>query len=335
MKNNKFRIKNIDLSLLRKILKNEKDTIAHRLDENHIKYLEFYNNTNFKNLSFVFETKDNKIICPLTMHTNQQDVNFLSFYNLPIQFFSNKNIEKETLFLLVDYFDKLKKKLNVEKVPFKMKTSEEEMKLLDKKKLLNITDEIYVDLSQDLKKIEENFSQSLRRKLRFDNKSLKFTIIDKNDYQNNEILKMRDLHIFVSQRETRTLQSWQQNEKMILEGNGFLVKLEYKGRIISYMFFSFNSTVALYFSAATIRDYFKTLNNITHKGMYLAIKYLKNKSKFLYIGPQTLYGVPSHRLDSKNLLSEKEKNIERFKKSFLPKRKNLYKTYIDISYSMS
>ena len=208
-----------------------------------------------------------------------------------------------------------------------MKTSDEELELLDKKKLLNITDEIYVDLNQDLRNIEQNFSQSLRRKLRFDSQSLKFTIIDKNNYQNNEILKMRDLHIFVAQRETRNLQSWQQNEKMILDGNGFLVKLEYKGRTISYIFFSFNSTVASYFSSATIRDYFKTLNNITHKSMYLAIKYLKNKSKFLYIGSQTLY--------SKNLLSEKEKNIEFFKKSFVSKKKNLYKTYIDISYSVS
>ena len=324
--NNDIQIKDIDLSLLRKILKNEKG-IAQRLEKNHIKYLELYNNIYFKNLSFVFETKANKIICPLTMHTNQQNINFLSFYNLPIQFFSKKKIEKEIFFLLVEYFNKLKKKLNVEKVPFKMKTSDEELELLDKKKLLNITDEIYVDLNQDLRNIEQNFSQSLRRKLRFDSQSLKFTIIDKNNYQNNEILKMRDLHIFVAQRETRSLQSWQQNEKMILDGNGFLIKLEYKGRTISYIFFSFNSTVASYFSSATIRDYFKTLNNITHKSMYLAIKYLKNKSKFLYIGSQTLY--------SKNLLSEKEKNIEFFKKSFVSKKKNLYKTYIDISYSVS
>ena len=324
--NNDIQIKDIDLSLLRKILKNEKG-IAQRLEKNHIKYLELYNNINFKNLSFVFETKANKIICPLTMHTNQQNINFLSFYNLPIQFFSKKKIEKEIFFLLFEYFNKLKKKLNFEKVPFKMKTSDEELELLDKKKLLNITDEIYVDLNQDLRNIEQNFSQSLRRKLRFDSQSLKFTIIDKNNYQNNEILKMRDLHIFVAQRETRNLQSWQQNEKMILDGNGFLVKLEYKGRTISYIFFSFNSTVASYFSSATIRDYFKTLNNITHKSMYLAIKYLKNKSKFLYIGSQTLY--------SKNLLSEKEKNIEFFKKSFVSKKKNLYKTYIDISYSVS
>lgn len=322
--NNDIRIKNIDLSLLRKILKNEK-RIAQRLEKNFIKYAELYNNTNFKNLSFVFETKTNEIICPLTMYTNQQDVNFLSFYNRPVQFFSKKKIEKEIFFLLVEYINKLKKKLNVEKVPFKMKTSEEELELLDKKKLLSITDEIYVDLNQDLKDIEKNFSQSLRRKLRFDSQSLKFTIIDKNNYQNNEILKMRDLHIFVAQRETRTLQSWQQDEKMILDGNGFLVKLEYKGRTISYMFFSFNSTVALYFSSATIRDYFKHFN-ITHKSMYLAIKYLKNKSKFLFIGSQTLY--------SKNL-SEKEKNIGSFKKSFLSKKKNLYKTYIDISYSVS
>jgi hypothetical protein len=323
--NHDIRIKDIDLTFLRKILKDKKE-IAHRLEENLIQYLEIYNNTNFKNLSFVFETKNDKIICPLTIHTNQQDVNFLSFYNQPIQFFSNKKIEKEIFFLLVEYFNKLKKKLNVEKVPFKMKTSEEELELLDKKKLLNITDEIYVDLNQDLKNIEQNFSQSLRKNLRSDNKSLKFTIIGKNNYQNDEILKFRDLHIFVAQRETRTLQSWQQNEKMILEGNAFLVKLEYKGKIISYMFFHFNSTVASYFSSAAIRDYFQILNNIAHKGMYLTIKYLKNKSKFLYIGSQTLY--------SKNLLSEKEKNIERFKKSFFNKKKNLYKTYIDISYLM-
>ena len=95
--NNDIQIKDIDLSLLRKILKNEKG-IAQRLEKNHIKYLELYNNINFKNLSFVFETKANKIICPLTMHTNQQNINFLSFYNLPYNFFPKKKIEKEIFF---------------------------------------------------------------------------------------------------------------------------------------------------------------------------------------------------------------------------------------------
>ena len=50
--NHDIRIKDIDLTFLRKILKDKKE-IAHRLEENFIQYLEIYNNTNFKNLSFV------------------------------------------------------------------------------------------------------------------------------------------------------------------------------------------------------------------------------------------------------------------------------------------
>ena len=42
---------------------------------------------------------------------------------------------------------------------------------------------------------------------------------------------MRDLHFFISERETRGLQSWQQNEKMILDGNAFLVKLPVYNKI--------------------------------------------------------------------------------------------------------
>ena len=110
-----------------------------------------------------------------------------------------------------------------------------------------------------------------------------------------EILKIEKIYIFLLLNEKpETYRSWQQNEKMILDGNGFLVKLEYIVGRISYIFLvSIAQSLHIFPRqqlGIILKPYF---NNITHKSMYLAIKYLKNKSKFLYIGSQTLYSKKS------------------------------------------
>ena len=128
---------------------------------------------------------------------------------------------------------------------------------------------------------------------------------------------MRDLHIMVSGKETRSKDSWYQNEKMILDGNGFLIKTIYKNKTISYSFFYINKTTCTYFSSCTLRDYFKIIRNINHKSLWLAINYAKGKCDNFFIGSLTKY--------SKNKVDEKELQIEKFKKKF---NKNYEECYL-------
>lgn len=50
------------------------------------------------------------------------------------------------------------------------------------------------------------------------------------------------------------------------------------------------------------------IKNLHHKTLWIAINFIKEKSKFFYIGSITIF--------NKNNITDKEKNIEKFKKKF-------------------
>ena len=123
------------------------------------------------------------------------------------------------------------------------------------------------------------------------------------------MLKMMELHKMVAGKQTRSLETWLENEKMIMQNKGFLVCALLKDKIISYSFFFHDKLSGIYFSSCTDREYF-SYAGITHNSIWCAIKYLKQIGcKYFSLGDvKTLY--------SKDNITEKEKNIERFKRSF-------------------
>ena len=48
---------------------------------------------------------------------------------------------------------------------------------------------------------------------------------------------MMNLHKRIAGKVTRSEQSWKQNEKMIENDKGFLIKVTYKEKLVSYSFF--------------------------------------------------------------------------------------------------
>jgi len=289
--------------------------ISYKIENNFLKYLKiYYDNPLIKDLSFLIKTKNNKLFCPLTIIGNKNPE--LSFYKDPIEIFSEKKIDKETNLLLKKTLSEIVKNNQVKNMCFKVK---KENVLINKSVLDNldkIISEIYLDLNLDLLQIQKDFKQSLRTILRKEYEFLNYEIIDKENYKKDEILNMRKMHILVSGKETRSVESWLQNEKMILDGNAFIVKAIYKNKPISYNFFFFNDVVCIYFFSCTLREYFKTLKNITHKSLWHAISYAKKKSNYFYIGSSTIF--------SKTVLSKKELNIEKFKKQFNSKSEEYY-----------
>ena len=127
---------------------------------------------------------------------------------------------------------------------------------------------------------------------------------------NNDIIDMMNMHHVVSQKITRSKETWLLNGEMIKNNNGFVIKVIYKKKIISFSLFFFNNEEAIYFSSCTDRKYFKDFINITHKSIYHSINYLKkNGCKKLTLGEcKTIY--------SSEDVTQKEKNIQKFKSSF-------------------
>jgi len=289
--------------------------ISYKIENNFITYTKiYYNNPSIKDLSFLVKTENNTIYCPLTLFnkTNYK----LNFYNEPIEIFSKKKIDNETNLQLKKLFHDLIKTNQIKKVYFKVKKENIKIDENISNSLDKIISEIFIDLNLDLSEIQKEFKQSLRTILKKKYEFLNYEIIDKINYKKNEILNMRKMHIQVSGRETRSKESWIQNEKMILDGNGFIVKAVYKNKPISYSFFFYNNRTCRYFSSCTLREYFKIIKNITHKSLWYAILYAKKNSNYFYVGSSTVF--------SKKPLSEKELNIEKFKKQFSSKSEEYY-----------
>jgi len=120
------------------------------------------------------------------------------------------------------------------------------------------------------------------------------------------------LHRLVSNRITRTRETWLINEEMILNNKAFLINIYKDQELISYSFFFHNQDESTYFASCTIRENYKIYNNLTHNIIMEAIKYLKNiNCKFLNLGNcETYYNINQNEFNSKFF------GIERFKKSF-------------------
>ena len=113
-----------------------------------------------------------------------------------------------------------------------------------------------------------------------------------------------------SNKKTRPEKSWLVNEKMIINGQAFLIKIMNKDKLISYSLFFHGNFYAVYFSSCSIRETFSTFKNLTHKSIWKAIEYLKKiKCSHLVMDKtKTLYSAMS--------TTDKETSIQRFKRSF-------------------
>ena len=306
---NDFRLNNLELVDLEKSFLNNSKHISHEIKKNYVEYKkEYYDKSIFKNLTFKIEKGDNIIICPLTLE-KRGDKNFLNFFGEPIRIFSKKIIDSGINSYLIDYFKNLKKKHDLQNLFFKIKDNNENNSLTNKNSC-KMGGDIFINLGLELDEIKKCFDPKLRNELKKNNKEVDFILINANNYEKDEILKMRDLHVSVAGRETRTKKSWIANEKMILDGNGFLIKVIFKKKIISYSLFYFNEETCIYFSSCTLRDYFKIVKNIGDKAIWNAIQFVKNKSNNFYIGSIYEY------LKQNTAKNEKELNIDKFKLKF-------------------
>ena len=222
--------KSIEIDELLKIKQiSEKKHFSYLLDPFQRRYKEFYHNTNFSNKS-VFLTNNKKIYIPKTIDKKTKKY---SFYGHPIEIFSNNIISKLNYIKIKKYFDKLKSnKL------FKFQIKNEQDLLKEKSQIVEqIINEIYIDLSKNIDEIKRNFSSNLRNEINRNYSDTNFQIIDKKNYKKNEILEMMNLHKRIAGKVTRSEQSWKQNEKMIENDKGFLIKVTYKEKLVSYSFF--------------------------------------------------------------------------------------------------
>lgn len=172
----------------------------------------------------------------------------------------------------------------------------------------------FIDLSLDKEKIFQNMKYNHRSEIKKieKNSDIKITIINKKNYKKLDIKKMMEMHIFVSKKETRSEETWNIMEKMILNDKGFLTKVDYCGNTISYSFFAHNKYECNYFSSVTVRENFK-IGGINHLSLWESIKYCKD---YLQIKKFNL-GITNYIFSrDNNFVDKKINNIAFFKSRF-------------------
>jgi len=279
-------------------------SFCYKFDKYQRNYQQEYFGTKFKSFSFYSTDGSNSIVIPIAK--SNKDTKKLSFFGDPLQIFFKKDLNIDQYNIIKNKIEslgcefELKIKIINEKVNFEQ--------LLKNTNFLKIVNEIYIDLSLSSEEIKKKFSSNLRNEIKKEYDNVTFEIIDYENYKKDQILEMMELHKKVAGRQTRTIYSWRENEKMILDKKGFLTKVSLNNKTISYSFFCHDQRTCIYLSSAGIREFYSKIRNIHHKSLWLAINYVKKYCKFFFIGSITLH--------SKNSLTPKELNIERFKSKF-------------------
>ena len=95
--------------------------------------------------------------------------------------------------------------------------------------------------------------------------------------------------------------------------------MTYNNHLVSYSFFCHDHKTCIYLSSVANRELYQKIRNVHHRSIWLAINHAKKICKNFFIGSITIL--------SKKSLTEKERNIEKFKSKF----KGLNEKYIIMS----
>ena len=266
-------------------------------------YAEYGKEKKYNFFSTIFETKESKLFLPYTIDKS----NNCDFFGSPINFFYQKNISTFNDDL-INFF----KKLNFNKQLILNLKIEKNLNNLSRiLSQIKKNEEIYEDTTIDLKLTNKEIFKQFSKGHRYEvnrKTNLEYIILDWTNYKKEQILEMMSLHEVVSNKKTRSTETWMINEKMIMNKKGFLIFVFDQKKIISASFFFMNNFSSIYFSSCTIRDYF-VKTGITHKTIWYAIQYLKkNNCNYFHLGRSKTYFTSVENI--------KERNIEKFKHSF-------------------
>ena len=303
----------INVEELIKSIKKNKLSSYFFLDNLYIEYLTAYNSSSlFLDISFQITNENNILLCPITIE-KKNNKKYLNFFGRPF-FCIYKNIDKKLFKFFAQKIEEIIKKEQIEELNFLIEKPfndkfEINSKLLEKNFIKKVSNIKYINLELEINEIKQKFKKGLKYVLNKKYPELVYEIIDAKNYT-NEILEMQNMHKEISNNITRSDNTWMINEKMILFKKGFLTKVILNNKTISYSLFFNNKLESNYFSSCTHRNFFKEYQNITHRSILEAIKYLKKiECKKLTLGETKI-------LFSEDMVTDKEKNIATFKSAF-------------------
>jgi hypothetical protein len=289
-------------------------------------YYEEIFNKKSKNLSLIISKNQNPILCILcSVKVNSVDESEFEYLGRPAALISNPDIDmkglSEATQTLIRYIASNRSN------PFSSSAGEVFgslringsaifnisyfQKLISKFSQAQTKFGRVIDLEQNLELVNDNYSKSVKSAIR-----VKLDASDKVEIIHNQSSKesissafesLKTLHFNSAGRRTRSEASWDIQELFLSKGDAFISHFRRDDEIISSAYFMQTKFDAYYGVSASIP---KTKGiSMSHLCIFEAIKYCKENNVYsMHLGDQYSY------LSSE--ISEKEKNIEKFKSFF-------------------
>jgi len=301
-----LQVKKLSLKELKSLCENNK-FISYKLEESYLNYRQEYLKSKFENYSYYIEDK-NKNFCLAIIFLNKKESKF-DFYGHDCELVYQGNLNKLLIKKFFFELRSIKKKYKIEDISFIIRDKKLiENNIFINNKIYKKNKEIIIDLKSKEDQILLNFKPSLRNEIKKRYEDVEYKIIDRNNYIEKDIIKMKNINEKVPGLEKRLIKTWLLNEKWILNNEGFLVQIKAKNEIIGYSLFYYNKITCKYFSSCILNEYFKVYKNLQHLALWFAIKHSKLVSNNFYVGL-----VIEESIDK---LNDKEINIGKFKSKF-------------------
>jgi hypothetical protein len=167
-----------------------------------------------------------------------------------------------------------------------------------------------IDLSLDKaslwRKIRKSYSSLINNGL----KELRPYIVTSREITWDHFLQFRELHVYVSGRETRSLESWRRQFNSVQNNEAFIIFGEINKKLVTAGYFSYGNKNCIYGSSASRRDLFH--KPLFHAVMWTAILHAKeNGCLWFEVGEQYFQNHPIDKPPTK-----KEIGISDFKAGF-------------------
>ena len=296
---------------------------SNHLSQNSIDFRrEYFKDSKFLNYSLEIKNSKHQYFLPITIQLrgNQK---YLNFFGHPIIMLFDKKLSNQNYIDIFDYLKKLDEDDKFKEIDLKIEIEKNYFQEIKKKKYFqNFSHEIFIDLQDTNKKIYENFQSNLKGLLKKEYSEIYTEIIDKDNHTKQDMIEFRNLHFKVSGRQTRSIKTWEIQEKKIINNEAFIVKIRKDKQTISFSYFTVANKNVYYDISVGLREFYKQYKNIHHKSLLIAIQYAKSKKcKTFFVG--------TYLEESKTEIDTKEKNIQMFKKRFV--KPNFYHTLVGIN----
>ena len=288
----------------------------------------YFNKSSFKNMSFIIVENDNPLVGVMLSLEKKNTNNILSGFGRGIFYIENnsKNVTslKAARKIFKKRFNEIWSSCNVKSIQFRDYSSISGdvsyfgKYLLDNNAVCSVLFPRIIDLTLAEKIIHSQLTKSCRNNVNWGLKNLNIKIFNHQNINDETFNKLRRLHIKEAGKETRSKSTWDYHYEMIKNNEAFLINGHYDDKVVSSALFIHNNQYCLYGVSASRRDLFE--KPLSHAIIWKAILNAK------LIGCKYFdFSVLSYRNSDSIVVSNKEKNINLFKKSFGGKTKSQIK----------